>query len=261
MSLGGMLLFVESVTMDVDGVDVVIGALTHNKGETWTWSCRWCSVTEPAEDRWSAYDALVAHAEPGHEAEVDVAWRVGRATPQVLGACPEPVREWAATLLQRYGSHVLFVTLFGARVVLGPEESSSAWDIQVDLRPSVPDGLQAQIRQDTELAAAAPQGGARLWIDNTPDDGYWDRLQGGWQRIADVPEAGSSVSPISVNAPDDSYQWHCDLCGAHGITQVGSEGTRFPSPHYVRAARDAARRADVDCATHMRDIHGWSELQ
>jgi len=252
-------MFVERVTIDVDGVDVVIGVLNDNKDKTWTWSCRWCTVTGHAADRWSAYDALSAHAEPRHEAEVDVAWRVGRATPQVLGACPEPVREWAATLLQRYRSHILVVTLFGARVMIGTEESSSTWDIQVDLRPSTPDGLPVQIRQDTELAAAAPQEGVRLWIDSSPDDEYWDRLQGGWQRIADVPEAGTSVDPISVNTPDDSCQWHCDLCGAHGITQVGSGGTRFPSPHYVRDAGDAARRAHADSAAHMHDVHGWSE--
>jgi hypothetical protein len=177
-----------------------------------------------------------------------------------MGSCPQPLREWVARLLQRYPSHLLFVTLFGARVTR-TGGSSSPWDIQIDLRPSAPDGLQAQIREDAELAAAAPQEGLRLWIDSAQDEDHGDRLERGWQRIADVPETGTSVDPISVNTPDDSYQWHCDLCGAHGVVRIRSDGTHFPSPQHVRAAHDATRQAKADCDAHMRSVHRWPWLR
>lgn len=151
----------KQATANVDGVDVVIGVLSRNKDRSWTWSCRWCTVTGRTADRLSAHNALAVHAEPSHEDEVDDEWAVARPRPQVLGACPEPLREWLGRLLQRYPSHILFVTLFGARVT-GTGESSSPWDIQIDLRPSALDGLQAQIREDAELAAAAPPEGLRL---------------------------------------------------------------------------------------------------
>jgi hypothetical protein len=256
-----MLVLVEKkATANFDGVDVVIGVLSRNKDRSWTWSCRWCTVTGRTADRLSAHNALAVHAEPRHEAEVDDEWALARAKPQVLGACPEHLREWLGKLLQRYRSHILFVTLFGARVT-GTGESMSSWDVQIDLRPSAPDGLHAQIRQDAALAAAAPQEGLRLWIDSTQGDEYGHRLQRGWQRIADVPETGTSTSPISVNAPDDSYQWHCDLCGAHGIVQIRSDGTHFPSPQHVRAAHDATQRAKADCDAHMRNVHHWTWLR
>jgi hypothetical protein len=258
---GGMLVFVENkATANVDGVDVVIGVLSRNKDRSWSWSCRWCTVTGRTADRLSAHNALIAHAEPSHEDEVDEEWALARAKPQVLGACPQPLREWLSRLLHRYPSHILFVTLFGARVT-GTGESSSPWDIQIDLRPSAPDELQAQIRQDTALAAAAPPEGLRLWIDSTQDDEYGHRLARGWQRIADVPETGTSVSPVSVNASDDSYQWHCDLCGAHGVVPIRADGMHFPSPQHVRAAHDATRRAKADCDAHIRRAHRWSWLR
>lgn len=256
-----MLVLVEKqATTNFDGADVVIGVLTRDKDRSWTWSCRWCRVTGRAADRLSAHNALADHAESRHEVEVDDEWAVARPKPQALDACPEPLREWLGKLLQRHPNHLLCVTLFGARVS-GTGESSSPWEIQIDLRPSAPDGLPAQIRQDTALAAAAPQEGLRLWIDSTQGDEHGHRLESGWQRIADVPETGTSVDPISVNAPDDSYQWHCDLCGAHGIVPIRLAGTQFPSPQHVRAAHDATRRAQADCDAHMRSVHRWARLR
>ncbi|MGH2703252.1 MAG: hypothetical protein ACRDJ2_15945 [Actinomycetota bacterium] len=112
-----------------------------------------------------AYQELCDHADELHDADVVIAWREGHPAPVVLDACPQPLRAWTAALLERIPDSILFVTLFGP-LLTGDGEASS-WRIRVDLRPSAPDGLDAQVRDDSDLAAAAPPEGVSLWFDRS----------------------------------------------------------------------------------------------
>jgi hypothetical protein len=243
----------EGRVVNVDGVDVVVGTTRDNSDGSWAWSCRWCAVTGSADSRDAAYQRLCDHADEHHDADVVIAWREGHPTPVLLDACPQALRAWTAAMLKRYPDSILFVTLFGPRLT-GVGEASS-WGIQVDLRPSAPDGLDGQIRDDPNLAVAAPPEGVSLWFDRDWSRDRWPRLRAGWQRIAGWPHGGSSMGQVSIQAPDDAYQWHCNLCGARGVVEIGSDETRSESPRHHEAARESAQRAQADQLAHMR-AHG-----
>lgn len=246
----------EQRVVNVDAVDVVVGATRESRAGSWTWSCRWCAVTADADSPDVAYLSLSDHVDALHRADVHVAWREHHPAPAVLDACPQPLRTWTADMLRRYPRSILFVTLFGP--LLTGVGKGSSWGIQVDLRPSAPDGLDAQIRDDSDLAAVAPPAGVSLWVDRSESGDRLARLQAGWQRIAGFPERSASMEQVSIRGADDAYQWHCGLCGARGVVEIRSDERRSGHRRSHDAARESAERAHADQLAHLRETHSWS---